>query len=532
MRARALRALLVAVLRDRFRFRFVRLRVLGPNSSALRWEVVLGWATAIVGLGVCGFAGGGFVAASLDQATLRSPEVAAAGGILLLLSAVWPGILAAIALLFIVGEGVESGIPLPVPRRWLVAPDIVIGLADSMVWYLVLIAPGTFFLGGLMGHAFPGCLRLVLSHGALFVIVVATVLLAVAGVVRLLGPYSSAVAPMTAAVVGGGGAVALAMTAGRLATGDLAHIVARIGSSARDCVGEWTVAVIPVLASTQWGIVLITAAVIGSAVASGGVSHLLAGAADQRWIKGERRRPLFPKSSRPVGQMYSSLLGPFLRMEVTALRRDPWRAARDLLGTVVCLAALLVVFPGKSDAISATILFFIPISLCGALLLHGVGRDGTLVDLVVLAGRTRSYLRAKMIAGLVVVGGLSFLAAVLVGFFSGSWVSLGAGRGGLFLIVLLPLAVVFGVTLALGLGSLFADRRVKRLTPGRGVGLGAELVFWLTGGMLAVSLYLTWRGFSAAQPTHAVGGILLVLLFAIGLAALVRFGEQALARAE
>lgn len=219
-------------------------------------------------------------------------------------------------------------------------------------------------------------------------------------------------------------------------------------------------------------------------------------------------------------------------MEVTTLRRDPWRAARDLLGTVVCLAALLVIFPGKNDAVSATILFFIPISLCGALLLHGVGRDGTLVDLVLLAGRTRMYLRAKTIAGLIVVGGLSSLAFGLAVISAGSWGPFGARKEALALIVLLPAAVGCAVTLAVGLGSFFADRRAKRLTPGRGVGLGAELAFWLAGGMLALSLYLTWRGFTAARPSHAIGGLLLVLCFAMGSAVLIRWGERALTRSE
>lgn len=482
---------------DAARRRWLPAEARRPALGQLRWEFSL---AAAAGLGAAiwlGFAAGSVAAASGGW-TLSPAGVGA------LLSGLggWTAALLALALVLAWEVGEATDLPLPLPRRVTLFPPITAGVLTAGAWTAVMSVPLAAFLGPLAGYSGGACAWLCLSTAGAGLGLAGSGGALWSGLMRLAAPRTREVALAGLVVLGGVMFAALAWLAPAIAGGDPSGALGRweeLVSHLEWVALGWVVA----RAATAPGAMTILG--LGAlAAAAGGwlASTWLAKASEV--VAASPRRPgsAGGELGRALARRVEAVKWPLLRLETVTALRDPWRLVRDLAGTALSLVVLVAVFPAKSAAVAVTVAFFVPVGVCGAIALHAVGRDGTLVELVALAGRVRQYLLTKLLVAVVMAGVASLVAG------AGLWV----GRRPLGLelapwgaaVFLLPAAAVISAVWALGLGSLFADRRVKRLLPGQGVGMVGEMAYWASGGAVALTCFLLWKGLTGGWA----GGVL------------------------
>ncbi|MEP0773834.1 MAG: hypothetical protein HRF46_05680, partial [Acidobacteriota bacterium] len=449
--------------RDAVRRGWLRADARTPAMLRLRWELL---AVAVSGL-----------AAALWLASAAGSMAAAAGGWVLSPGAVgallggvggWTAALLALAVVLSWEAGEATDLPLPLPRHAVLLPPMVAGVVEAGAWTAVVTVPLAAFLGPLAGYFGAAGAWLCVSAAAAGLGLAGVATAVWAGWLRVAAPRTREAAlaglGVLAAVMFAALAwMAPAMTAGgpRGTLDRWEMLLGHLGWEAP----AWAVAR---AAGGPGALAAVTLAVV--AVACGGWLASVWLARVSEVVAASPRRPGLAGGSpgQALARRAEAVKWPLLRLEAVMAMRDPGRLVRDLAGTALSLVVLVAVFPAKSAAVAVTVAFFVPVGVCGAVALHAVGRDGTLVELVVLAGRVRQYLLTKLL----VAAGLAGVASLVAG--AGLW----AGRRALGLepaqlgaaLFLLPVAAVASAVWAMGLGSLWADRRVRRLLPGQGVG--------------------------------------------------------------
>ncbi len=526
MSAKAVRAYVSAATRDALRGQWLRRQARRPGAAAVRWEALL---LGGLGLGLLGTVGWWLgVAGRLWFSAAASTDgwLAAAAGTILVGTAVSTAAIAALGVLLQCEAAAPWLEPWPLPKRWLLLPTAAAGLMEAGVWFGALVCPSVLFLGGLLGLGVGATCALTAAHAALSLGIAACMLAGGAAILACPGP-SRAAALGLLGVVAAAGAAGVAVALARVGLDWVAGLQA-LGRWGERWLGSW-VGDLPRALPSWWVVAGGVAGSLAAALAAClSASHLLVRAARQASLRRGRRPQHWPALSGWLAAGRGEALGPFVRLELLTVSRSPGRLAREMLLLAVCLAALVLAFEGKDALVAAYLLNFVPIVVAGQLVLPSVGWDGSLVTLVALAGRVNDYLRSKLLVGLASASLVTSLATVfiLVG-----WPMGGSGSGAI-LVVTLPITVLVGVALAVGWGSVFADRRVRRLFPSQGVRLGAELAFWGSGGSLAIATVLMWRGLTAARPALIVAGIAAALFLGTVAAVLIICGASALRRTE
>jgi|GEM_PF-3079949 len=512
---------------DAWRRRLLPASARRPGVGQLRWGAVLG-PIGVVGVLVWL---GWWAGVALRAGGVELEGAAAAGlELLLVLALAWVAAVFALAVLLeLEPAGAMEFLPV-LPPLWRLAPRLLAGFVAAGGWFTALVSPGFALAGGVLGWSGWQCVGACLTLAACATALTAGGVLAGAGLARAAGARRPQLILALAAVVGGCGFLAVLALAPPLARGEWVATLASLGS----WVHAWAGGVPPRLVATATGfagamgaMAVATVVAVGAAVAAS--CWLAHDGAENGGTRGGRR----PRREG-VGWLLLSgdrlIRWPLVRFELVATARNPARLARELLGTVVAFAVVGYVFAAKAAAVAVTAAFFVPVGLAGAASLHGVGRDGTLVTWVALAGRAREYLLTK----LVVAVGVATAGALVAT--AGLW----GLRGKLLMdevalasaLALLPAAVVGSASWAVGLGAVLADRGVKRLFPDRGVGVLGELAYWAAGGALAVACYLIWRGAAGGSGVALLVGLMATGALAVGGLALLWLGEQRLVEQE
>lgn len=494
---------------DAARSRWLRADARTPAMLSLRWELL---AIAVSGLTAALW----LASAAGSMAAVAGGWVLSPGGVGIVLGGVggWTAALLALAVVLSWEFGEARDIPLPLPSRAVLFPSLTAGLLEAGVWTAVVTVPLAAFLGPLAGKSGEACVWLCVSTAGAGFSLAGLSGTVWSGLVRVAAPRTREVA--LAGLVGLAGllAAALAWLAPAMVAESPGGTLDRWEELAGQLEWELPAWLVAWAATGRGGLAAVGLGVV--AVACGG---WLASAWLARASEVVAASPRHPGSdggwlSRVLARRAEAVEWPLLRLEAVTVLRDPWRLVRDLAGTALSLVVLVAVFPAKSAVVAVTVAFFVPVGVCGVVALHAVGRDGTLAELVVLAGRVRQYLLTKLL----VAAGLAGAASLAAG--AGLW----AGRRALDLgpaqwgtaVLLLPAAGVASAVWALGLGSLWADRRVKRLLPGQGVGMVAELAYWALGGAVAFACSLVWKGVADGWPLGVVtgGGLYVALVMA------------------
>lgn len=486
--------------RDAVRRRWLRADARTPAILSLRWELL---AIAVSGLAAALW----LASAAGSMAAVAAGWALSPGAVGALLGGVggWTAALLALAVVLSWEAGEAMDPPLPFPRHVVLLPPMVAGVVEAGAWSAVVTVPLAAFLGPLAGYSGAAGAWLCVSAAGASLGLAAAATAVWAGWLRVAAPRTREAALAGLVVLAAVVFVVLARMAPAMTAGGprgtldrWEELFGRLGWE----VPAW------VVARAVDGPGALTAVGLGViAVACGGwlASVWLAGASEVVAASPRRPGPAGGPLDQALARRAEAVKWPLLRLEAVMALRDPGRLVRDLAGTALSLVVLVAVFPAKSAAVAVTVAFFVPVGVCGAVALHAVGRDGTLVELVVLAGRVRQYLLTKLL----VAAGLAGVASLVAG--AGLW----AGRRALDLelgplgaaLVLLPAAAVASAVWAMGLGSLWADRRVRRLLPGQGVGIVGELAYWAAGGAVALSCFLLWKGVATGWAGGVVAGV-------------------------
>jgi hypothetical protein len=454
------------------------------------------------------------------QAPAGGSALAAAGGLLAAVGSLVLGVLAGVA----VAAQVLDTEPLmrawPVPRHLFFVPEIV-SIWTQGVWLVLLSAAplaATFAAaaGGGLGRA---CLA---ALGALAIYGLAAAVFSVLGALLLRLRASASVHATLAGLV----IVAFGVfvtTVVFVSTHWAADGLAGLGRAAARLDERSGMPFLTALGGgTDRVLALLVVALAASGAGPGLASALLERARDGLLAGGgpQAGRPL----ALPFRRILGPRLGPFLRKDLTVAQREPGILLRQVLVVAAFVVLLLHVLPSSRDAAMLVyVVLTLPAALCGVTLLHAVGQEGTLLQMMRVVGAIDRFLASKLAVGLATVPvvslGLGLLAMRIV--LDPPAKHLAA------VVVCIVLASVFDVLLALGLGALCADVAVKRLGKDRGISIAGEMTFWTLSGFVALGLYLV-AGAVLDGRESTIPGLLLVFLTAATSAVLYQRGRARL----
>lgn len=188
----------------------------------------------------------------------------------------------------------------------------------------------------------------------------------------------------------------------------------------------------------------------------------------------------FPKLS------YLGNTGAFLKKELLQISRSPIEILKNVLLLFLFSFVVLKLFSEGSNALVMFVVYSIPLSLCGILILHSVGNEGSNIYIIKLVASINTFLKTKIFIGIIFILPIVLITAIII------MLVFMPGIGIFDLLIRLVLLIIdsiLGIIFTVSFGSTFADFNIKRMFPSIGIKIFGEILFWFCSGLFAFTFY-------------------------------------------